>query len=259
MEHIVHSGRETAYRHTHPDGDGPTILYVHGSGGTHRVWVHQYGPRGPAHPAVALDLSGHGDSEDIDTEPGPETLSAYATDVAAVADETDADVLVGNSLGGAVIFEVLLEGHYEPQGIVLAGTGAKLAVNEMIRTLLRDDFEQFVELLHQESRFLVDPDDDLVRNSTATLEAVGQQVTERDFLTCHEFDVRDRLDEVDVPALAVVGEYDSLTPPGYHDYFVDELPDCELATIENAAHLAMLEQPQAFNTALEAFCDQLQS
>jgi 3-oxoadipate enol-lactonase len=78
-------------------------------------------------------------------------------------------------------------------------------------------------------------------------------VTRRDFLTCHTFDVRDRLDEVDVPALAVVGEHDSLTPPSYHEYLAAELPDCSLTVIEDAAHLAMLEQPAAFNDAVGGY------
>ena len=253
MKHVAHSGRETAYRHTRPDGDGPTTLYVHGSGGTHQLWVHQYGPRGPAHPAVALDLSGHGDSTDIDTEPGPETLAAYAADVAAVARATDADVLVGNSLGGAVLFEVVLEGHYEPSGVVFAGTGAKLAVHESVRTLLAEEFEQVIDMLHQASWLFADPDPALLEQSKATLLATGQEVTRRDLLTCHTFDVRDRLGELEMPALAVVGEDDSLTPPAYHDYLSTHIPGCERATIENAAHLAMLEQPEAFNATLETF------
>ena len=98
METVTHDGRETAYRLARPEGPGPTTLYVHGSGGNHRLWAAQYGPDGPAHPAVAVDLSGHGESEDIDTDPGPATLSAYAADVAAVAEATDAAVLTGNSL-----------------------------------------------------------------------------------------------------------------------------------------------------------------
>lgn len=251
MEQVVHDGRETAYRLVRPDADGPTALYVHGSGANRHLWVNQYGPDGPFHPAVALDLSGHSDSQDIETEAGPETLAAYAADVAAVARETDADVLVGNSLGGAVVFEVLLSGRFDPAGAVFAGTGAKLAVHESIRTLLRDDFEALVELLHEDSRLVHEPHETVRERSKAALFDAGQRVTTRDFMTCHTFDVRDRLDELDLPALAVVGEHDSLTPPAYHEYLADELPDCELAVVENAAHLAMLEQPAAFNAALE--------
>jgi 3-oxoadipate enol-lactonase len=253
MERVVHDGRETAYRQTGTDDDGPTMLYVHGSGGNHGVWVNQYAPRGPSHPAVALDLSGHGNSEDVDTPTGPETLTAYADDVVTVARETDADVLVGNSLGGAVLFEVLLERAFDPAGVVFAGTGAKLAVHESIRRLLREDFDGLVERLHEPSSLLADSEGELLERSKDALHAAGQRVTRRDFLTCHEFDVRNRLDEVSTPALAVVGDADQLTPPEYHEYLVEEIADCELVRIENGAHLAMLERPAPFNSALESF------
>jgi len=250
MQQVVHDGRETAYRHVRPGADGPSVLYVHGSGATHGVWAHQYGPDGPLHPAVAVDLSGHGDSGDIETAAGPETLGAYADDVAAVAAAVGADVLVGNSLGGAVVLETLLSGRYEPTAAVFAGTGAKLAVHESIRRLLREGFEAAVDALHEDSRLLYDPDEQLKQRSRATLLAAGQRVTRRDFLTCHTFDVRARLGELELPALAIVGEHDGLTPPAYHEYLAAELPDCEMAVLEDAAHLAMLEQPVAFNTAL---------
>ena len=259
MEQVTHHGRETAYRLVRPEADGPTTLYVHGSGADHRLWTHQYAPAGPFHPAAALDLSGHGDSDDIDTDAGPETLAAYAEDVAAVARTVGADLLVGNSLGGAVVFETLLSGRVEVSGAVFAGTGAKLAVHESIRTMLREDFEAVVETLHADSRLLHDADEAVCERSRSALRSVGRRVTRRDFETCHRFDIRERLGELDVPALAVVGEHDSLTPPLYHESLADELPDCNLAVVENAAHLAMLEQPAAFNAAVETVADRLPS
>jgi len=86
----------------------------------------------------------------------------------------------------------------------------------------------------------------------------GRAVTERDFLTCHTFDERDRLGEIDVPSLAIVGEGDQLTPPRYHEYLASELPDAALAIVDDAAHMAMLEQPQAFNAALHRFLEDLE-
>jgi 3-oxoadipate enol-lactonase len=257
MEQVVHHGRETAYRLVRPEADGPTALYVHGSGADHRLWTNQYAPTGPFHPAAALDLSGHGDSGDIDTDAGPETLAAYAEDVAAVARRAEADLLVGNSLGGAVLLETLLSGRFEPSAAVFAGTGAKLAVHESIRTMLREDFGAVVETLHTDSRLLYDADETVRERSRSALRSVGRRVTRRDFETCHRFDARERLGTLDVPALAVVGEHDSLTPPSYHEYLADELPDCTLAVVEEAAHLAMLEQPAAFNAAVETVTDRL--
>lgn len=255
METVAHHGRDTAYRHTQPDGNGPTTLYVHGSGGNHKLWVHQYAPTGPAHPAVAIDLSGHGESGDIETEPGEETLDAYCKDVVAVARETGADVLVGNSLGGAVVLRMLVDKDITPEAAVLAGTGAKLAVHESIRQLLRDDFDEAIETLHDPAYLLAEADETLREQSSEALRNAGQSVTYRDFLTCHEFDIRDRLAECPVPTLAVVGEHDQLTPPAYHEYLAEKMPACEWRVIEDAAHLAMLERPEAFNAVLESFLD----
>lgn len=253
METVSHHERTTAYRQTQPNSAGPTLLYVHGSGGSHQVWVHQYAPTGPSHPAVALDLSGHGESTDIQTPPGPETLAAYAEDVAAVAEATQADVLVGNSLGGAVVFEVILGEYYDPAGAIFAGSGAKLSVHDELRTLLENDFSGAVEQLHEPGLLLAQQEADLVEQSKATLEAAGQTVTQRDFLTCHEFDVREALGDISVPSLAVVGTEDGLTPPSYHEYLAQEIPACDFQTVPEAGHLAMLERPVAFNDAVATF------
>ncbi|MFB6232620.1 MAG: alpha/beta fold hydrolase [Haloarculaceae archaeon] len=255
METVTHDGRETAYRLARPDAGGPTALYVHGSGGTHRVWAAQYGPDGPTHPAAALDLSGHGASSDVDTDPGPETLRAYAADVHAVTRAVGADVLVGNSLGGAVVQHVLLERAPDVSAAVLAGSGARLAVREDLRSWLAEDFERAIEFLHDPGALFHDAQRGTIARSRETMRDVGRAVTERDFTTCHTFDVLDRVGEIGVPLLALVGEHDRLTPRPYHEYYTETAPDATLAVVEDAAHLAMVERPEAFNGALAAFLD----
>jgi pimeloyl-ACP methyl ester carboxylesterase len=257
MQTVHHDGRETAYRRTDYGNDAPPVLFVHGSGGTHEIWANQYGRRENAYPAVALDLSGHGESEDVDTEPGIGTLDAYAEDVRAVARDTGARILVGNSLGGAVIQHLLLTDGVDPAGIVLAGTGAKLTVHEDLRTSLADDFDRAVEFLHGEDMLFHDADEETIAESKAAMHDVGRAVTERDFLSCHTFDVRDRLSELSTPALALVGDHDSLTPPKFHEFLAEEIPDAGIVTVTDAAHLAMLEQPDAFNGALDIFLNRI--
>jgi 3-oxoadipate enol-lactonase len=254
METVTHHGRETAYRRHDRGGDADPILFVHGSGGSHAVWKSQ-ARLADDRPVVALDLSGHGESDDVAAEPGYEALSAYVDDAVAVAEATDARILCGNSLGGAVVMTALLERDVDLDAAVLAGTGAKLAVLDDLLRWLRDDFERAIEFLHGPDRLFHDPDDRLIEASNETLHAAGRAVTERDFRTCHEFDVRGRLDGVDTPTLAVVGEYDALTPPWYHEALAERIPGAEWTTVEDAAHLAMLERPTAFNDALTDFLD----
>ncbi|WP_280537914.1 alpha/beta fold hydrolase [Halopenitus sp. POP-27] len=254
MEHVTHHGRRTAYRVFEGDGEGPTILFVHGSGGTHAVWKAQARLTDTA-PVVSIDLSGHGDSEDVDADPGLETLAAYADDVVAVAEETGATVICGNSLGGAVAQWVALEREYADrlEGLVLQGTGAKLAVLRDLRDWLADDFEHAIEFLHGQNRLFHDAPSEYTALSIDAMRQSGRAIVERDFLTCHRFDVRDRISTIDVPALAVAGEHDRLTPPRYHEFLAAEIPNCERVVIEDAAHLAMIEQPAAFNALLRQF------
>ncbi|SEO71255.1 Pimeloyl-ACP methyl ester carboxylesterase [Halogranum amylolyticum] len=255
METVTHHGRTIAYRRWFrgdADDAGPTVLLVHGSGGSRGVWKAQ-SRLGSERPVVALDLSGHGESDDIDADPGGETLAAYVDDVVAVARETDARVLVGNSLGGAVAMTLALERDLPLDGLVLTGTGAKLSVLEDLLVWLEEDFERAVEFLHEPDHLFHDADERHVELSKKAMHEAGQAVTSRDFRTSHQFDVRDDLGAIDVPTLAVVGEHDRLTPRRYHDYLADHIPDCDVAVVDDAAHLAMLERPAAFNDAVDEF------
>lgn len=251
MESVRHHGRETGYRSVTSGRDGPTVLYVHGSGGTHRVWATQYGDG--AHPAVAVDLSGHGASQDIEAAAGVATLDAYADDVVAVATATDADVLVGNSLGGAVTLWVLLERSWDPDAVVLTGTGPTLPVYDALREWLASDFDRAVSFLHGRDRLFHSTDEELLARSRAVMNEVGQRVTRRDFLTCDQFDVRDSLSEIDTPALALCGEHDKLTPRSAHERLARDIPAGEFALVPDAAHLAMLERPSVFTDIVAGF------
>lgn len=251
METVTHDGRTTAYRRTE-FGDGPTVCYIHGAGGSHQMWVEQYGDReGP--PAVAVDLSGHGDSDDVATAPGEETLDAYADDVVAVCEATDATVLCGNSMGGAVALWVALERDLDIEALVLADTGAKLGVDAGFLESLSRNFESAVASLHVPDTLFHDPTDDLVEVSKQGLLTTGQADSVRDFETCDCFDARERLDEISTPTLALCGEHDPLTPPQFHEYLAAELPDCEFVELADTAHMPMLERPKRFNELLRSF------
>lgn len=251
MQSLSHDNRKIAYRREER-GDGPTICYIHGAGGSHRVWARQYGST-DSPPAVALDLAGHGDSEGISTPSGPATLESYVDDVVAVCEATDAKVLCGNSMGGAVALRIALDQDLDLRGLVLADSGAKLAVDPAFLETLREDFETALETLHAPGVLFTAPTDELLQRSMETMRATGQNVTVRDFETCDAFDVRDRLDEIDLPVLALCGEDDPLTPPEFHVDLADTLPNGSYEEIGDTAHMPMLERPEAFDRSVESF------
>lgn len=79
--------------------DGPTILFLHGSGQTRQSWneaLRAAAARG--YRACALDQRGHGDS---DWSPdGAYSLELFAADLGVVARQLGTPILVGASLGG---------------------------------------------------------------------------------------------------------------------------------------------------------------
>ena len=256
MQSVSHHGRKTAYRTAGADAD-VTLLLVHGSGATSEIWDEQFA-LGEQYAIVAPDCSGHGESEDVDASAGYPTLAAYGDDVLAVAEATDADVLVGNSMGGAIVMHLLIERDPEVDAAVLSGTGARLGVLEDLLRWLETDFDRAVEFFHGSGRFFQNPDHEAVEHSVRLMSECGQRITRRDMHTCHRFDERRRLPEIDVPTLVVSGAADMLTPPWFHEYLAEEIPDAELTTIDDAAQLSMIERPAAFNEALTRFLERLE-
>jgi len=253
VESVTHDGRTVAYREA-SYGDEPPVVYVHGAGGDHRLWVEQYAPDGVG-PAVSLDLTGHGESDDASLDPGRETLDAYADDVVAVVEATDATTVVGNSMGGAAALWATLARGLDPDALVLCGTGAKLAVDDDLLGLLEADFDVAVDALAAPDLLFHDAGDEVVARATDAMRAAGPAVTGRDFRTCDWFDVRDRLGEIEARCLAITGEHDGMTPPSFTRFLGEELSDCETTLLDDCAHLSMLEGPTAWNERVRAFLD----
>ena len=66
-------------------------------------------------------------------------------------------------------------------------------------------------------------------------------------------DVRDRLAEIEVPTLVVVGEFDEETPLAYSKHLAERIRGADLVVIDGAGHLSPCEAPEAFNRAVRRF------
>lgn len=223
------------------------VLFVHGAGGTHRIWGHQLQGLREAN-TYALDLPGHGrsDGEGRDTIPGYSQVVLNFLDAAGI----DRVVLVGHSMGGAITLWTALTAPDRLRGIGLVSTGARLRVLPAILEGLRTDFEKAVELIDGYA-YAPDTDQELVQGGREEWLANRPEVLYGDFLACDRFDVMPRLGEIYQPAAVVVGSEDRLTPVKYAKYMADHLPDAELTVVEGAGHMVMLEQAESATQALQ--------
>jgi 3-oxoadipate enol-lactonase len=65
-----------------------------------------------------------------------------------------------------------------------------------------------------------------------------------------DWDARELVRRIETPTLVIAGADDVATPPSDAEYLADAIPDARLAILDEAAHLANVEQPEAFDRAL---------
>ena len=70
-------------------------------------------------------------------------------------------------------------------------------------------------------------------------------------------DQRERVAEIAVPTLILVGEEDGVTPSALSEDLERAIQGSELVAIPAAGHLANAEQPELFNSAIESFLSKL--
>jgi len=230
-------------------GGKPSLLFLHGAGGTHRNWGKQIQALGDA-TLACLDLPGHGRSKGE----GRQTIEGYADLVAEfmAALALESPIVVGHSMGGAIALDLALRCGEGLGGLVLVGTGARLRVMPGLLQGLRREFESTVGLV---CGYAYGPSasEEMIRLGREEMLAIGPEVLWGDFLACDRFDVMGRLGEVRHPTLVICGEEDQLTPLKYSRFLVDHIPGARLVTIPEAGHMVMLEKPQETTEAIAGF------
>jgi len=223
----------------------PRLVFIHGAGGTHKVWRYQ----ALAFPgSVALDLPGH------PIGVGYNTISEYAKFVTKAIKERGlaSVVLVGHSMGGAISIEIALSHPRFLAGIVLVGSGARLRVAPMIKDEVTRDYAHAAEVIAQWA-YSPKSDTKLRRASVQELLEVPAEVTYGDFQACDQFDKMNEISRIDLPTLLVCGEDDALTPVKYSQYMKERIRDAQIVIIPGAGHSVMLEKPGDLNNALRSF------
>jgi 3-oxoadipate enol-lactonase len=69
----------------------------------------------------------------------------------------------------------------------------------------------------------------------------------------------DRLGDIEVPTLVIVGNQDILTPRGDSEELAELIPTAELVVISGAAHGLMIEHASTYNRVLLDFLDRAET
>jgi pimeloyl-ACP methyl ester carboxylesterase len=237
-------------------GRVPLIL-SHGAGGSYLHW-----PAEIRHLAgedvLAIDLPGHGASD----EEGKETIDAYTGSVLEFMDYLDIGqaVIAGHSMGSAIAQKLSLDSPQRVRGLILIGAGARLSVHPKLIEYCSSEstYPEAVSLV-MEWAFSSRADRRLVELAGQWMVELPASVLQGDFLACDAFDVRDRVEEIEQPALVICGADDQMTPVRFSDYLTERLPNAHFEMVPNAGHMVMLEQPEIVAELVKGFLDDIHS
>jgi pimeloyl-ACP methyl ester carboxylesterase len=231
-----------------------TLVFIHGSGGDHTVWLHQCTRLKNAFNIAALDLPGHGRSEGR----GEQGVAVYAEWVRQILEALaiEKPVLIGHSLGAAISLRYALTYGDKLAGIVPVGGGVAMPVNPIILEGLKTDPATVIAIAAKISVAKSNRD----RFSAILMKSmsgVNPDILYGDFLACDKHDVTATVSEIRVPTLVICGDEDKMTPPDMSRYLKDHIPGAQLALISNAGHYVMLEDVEEFNKILGTFVESL--
>ncbi|HET6531570.1 MAG TPA: alpha/beta hydrolase [Actinoplanes sp.] len=263
--------------------DAPvTVVLLHGWCLDRRTWQHQVDAIEGAR-IVRYDARGHGRSGS--TRLRSATLAQLGDDLAEVLRAVAPSgpvVLAGHSMGGMTIMEyaathpaefarriaglvfvsTTAEGHtHTTYGLptriaTLMRCGEMLGAGVLARSGVWRPHRAVLPALRPALRWLLFGDDFDPSALTVTIRAVGRASLRSIGGFRTSIGDQQRLDILatlgDVPAAALVGDRDRLTPPRCAESIADALPGTELTVCPGAGHMLMLERPGCVNQALAA-------
>jgi 3-oxoadipate enol-lactonase/4-carboxymuconolactone decarboxylase len=204
---------------------------------------------------VAWDLPGHGRNPAVPAEPF--TMAELARGVLAVVDEAleqrgepgGSFRYAGDSVGGAVGLQLLLDEPDRVDAAVLLATGARIGTPDLWTDRMQRVRASGTSVMvagSAERWFAPDFLDRHPSVGSALLVALQDAADEGYVQVCGaiaEFDVRDRLGEIAAPVLAVAGAVDVATPPEDLEEIATGVRDGRLVVLPDVAHLPPAEAP----------------
>lgn len=261
-------GRKLAVLLAGPANANPTLVFLHGLGGSLSTWTNLMPAFADRYRVAAFDLPGHGASDKPDPAATDYSLAGLASAVSeAIASANLAPaVLIGHSLGGAVALQLVLDRPKLVRGLVLidsAGLGPEISPELLDRIEAepsRDEIRQLLELFFENKKLVLDRGiDEMLRGQTspgadAALKAVAAAAFNRDGQVIN---LRSRLNEVTAPVHLIWGEHDRVLPLHHAWSASSFLPYVWIDVLEEIGHVPQVEAPEATSAAIDQFLSAL--
>ena len=245
---------------TFGDSAKPALIFSNSLGTKFSMWQPQINFFKKEYFIICYDTRGHGAS----TAPqGPYSIEQLGTDVVNLLDHLNIAKanFCGISMGGITGQWLAIHHPERFNHVVVCNTAAKIgqeqAWHERAALVREQGLKSIAETAA--SRWFTEP---FIRSNTAIVESLSNDLgagSPEGYASCCEAlakaDVREQLKNISVPTLVVAGQKDPVTTVADAQYIINNVRTSSLFEI-NASHISNLEQPKAFNQAIQSFLQQ---
>lgn len=236
----------------------PVLVLSHSIGTDHAMWEPQVQDLLPHFQVLRYDTRGHGAS---DAPPGEYSTEQLGRDVVSLVDALKLPnfAFCGLSLGGAIGQWLAVHSAERLTGLVLANTSPRIGTvqlwNDRINLVQRGGMAAIIDVAMQ--RFF---SPEFLARASASVENIRSVLLGTDvtgYVGCcaalRDFDFKEKLAQIKIPTLVIVGERDVSTPwTGNGEILAQGISRARVVRLPTA-HLSNLEAPKSFTAALFAF------
>jgi pimeloyl-ACP methyl ester carboxylesterase len=252
-------------------GEGAPVLFVHGLSGAWQNWLENLPHFARTHRAIAVDLPGFGASP---IPPWEISIPAYGRFLRDFCERLGIErcSLVGNSMGGFIATELAITEPERVDDLVLVSAAgitwararrepaemlgrvgraaAPLALRFQLSGIRRPKFREraFRGVFHDPNALRREM---LWENVVPALQSPGYFDAMTNLVG---YDIRDRLEEIEVPTLIIWGRNDRVVPVPAAIAYKKRIGDnADLVIFDHCGHVPQIERPVRFNRVVEKF------
>ena len=251
-------------------GKGIPLVMIHAGVADSRQWNNEFTAFAQSYQVIRYDMRGYGKSEPVEGE------FSHMSDLASLLDALeihDSAVLMGCSMGGGLAMDFALTYPARARALIMVDSGpsgleldvatpSKFAeaekafeagnldlVAEIETQIWFDGMDRTPEQVNPAMRGL------LYQMDRLALSHEVRQLGKR--LPNSPTPAFDRLGDLDIPVLVIVGAHDTAYILAAADYMIDKIRSAKKAIIEDAAHLPNMDQPHEFQEIVKDFLESL--
>lgn len=247
-------------------GVGTPFVMVHAGVADSRQWNNEFAYFSQSNQAIRYDMRGYGKSEPIDGE------FSHMSDLVSLLETLEVHepiVIMGCSMGGGLAMDFALTHPLKVKALIMVDSGpsgleldipapSKFAdaekafesgdldlLAEIETQIWFDGMGRTAEQANPTMRKLLYDMDRLALSHE--IKGLGKRLSNT------ETPAFDRLESLNIPVLIVVGSHDTPYILAAADYMKEKIKFANKITIEDAAHLPNMDQPQEFQKIVEKF------